>query len=90
MINLLNLQANSKLFSSVGCAKCYFSGKSGRVAIFETIFITDALRDLITSKPLISELAVHSKGAGAKSFREDALEKCLAGLIAPEDVLAVM
>jgi type II secretory ATPase GspE/PulE/Tfp pilus assembly ATPase PilB-like protein len=89
MIKLLNLPPNAKLFGSVGCPKCYFSGKSGRIAIFETIFVNDALRDLITSGPTISALAVHSKGAGARAFREDALEKCLAGLISPEDVLAV-
>ncbi len=89
MIKLLNLPDTAKLYGNAGCPKCYYSGKSGRVAIFETIFITDALRDLITSNPTISALAVHSKGAGARAFREDALEKCLAGLIAPEDVLAV-
>jgi len=89
MIRLLNLPSTAKLFGSAGCPKCYYSGKSGRIAIFETIFVNDALRDLITSSPTISALAVHSKGAGARAFREDSLEKCLAGLIAPEDVLAV-
>ncbi len=89
MIKQLNLPVTAKLFSSSGCPKCYYSGNSGRIAIFETIFITDALRDLITSGPTISTLAVHSKGAGARAFREDALEKCLAGLISPEDVLAI-
>lgn len=88
MKKLLNLSTNVKLYGSVGCRKCYFSGRSGRTAIFETIIVNDNLRDLITSNPSISTLAVHAKGAGARSFQEDALEKCVAGLIAPEDVLA--
>jgi len=85
----LGLQANAKLFSSTGCPKCYYSGRSGRIAVFETIFVTDQLRDLITDNPTISMLAIHSKGAGARSFRDDAVEKCQVGLIAPEDVLTI-
>jgi|GEM_PF-477331 len=87
--NLLNLEKAPKLYASAGCPKCYFSGRSGRVAIFETLFITDNMRDIISEKPSLTTIVRAAYTAGGRSFREDAVEKCLKGLLAPEDVLTL-
>lgn len=39
-----------------GCEHCYFTGYKGRVAVAETHFITDEMRDVLIDKPNISIL----------------------------------
>lgn len=86
----LSLQPATKLYRGAGCKHCYFTGKSGRVAIFETIFADDNLRDVIVKNPSLTALTEQAKRSGARFFFDDARLKCVQGLIAPEDVLAVV
>jgi len=87
---LIGLPAGTKLYQGAGCKRCYFTGKSGRVAIFEIIYVNDELRDLISHNPTLTEITRVAKAAGAKLFAEDAVSKCVQGWIAPEDVLALV
>jgi len=85
----LGLAKAVPLWTGAGCAHCYFTGRSGRLAIFETMPVTDELRDVISSRPSLTTLLKAASTAGGRSFRADALEKCLKGLLAPEEVLGM-
>ena len=81
------LPEDTKLYTGTGCNNCYFTGRSGRVALFEMIVITDDLRDLITGHPTLTSLLGFMLNKGEQTFRDDALSKCHQGLVMPEDVL---
>jgi len=90
LAQLINLPHGTKLFQGAGCKRCYFTGKSGRIAVFETIYVNDALRDLIAKNPTLTEIARVAKQAGARISAEDAAQKCVQGWLTPEDVLALI
>lgn len=42
-----NLDANSKIYKSVGCKKCNYSGFSGRQSIGELLIMNDLIKDML-------------------------------------------
>jgi type II secretory ATPase GspE/PulE/Tfp pilus assembly ATPase PilB-like protein len=90
IVKRFNLSPKSLLYTGAGCKKCYFTGKSGRIAIFETIVIDDALRDLISTSASLSALAKQAVNSGARTFLQDAMEKCQQGLLTPEDLVLLV
>jgi type II secretory ATPase GspE/PulE/Tfp pilus assembly ATPase PilB-like protein len=60
----------------------------GRVGIFELLRIGDKLRKLISSSPTTEEIS-KTAGDGFVSMRHDGIEKILAGMTTPEEVLRV-
>lgn len=84
----LDMPEDIELYWGKGCDDCYFTGRQGRVALFETIQIDDTLRDHITQNPTLTSLHRYVVDHGEQTFREDALFKCLQRLIFPEDVLS--
>lgn len=47
LISIFHLSSNIKLAESRGCEKCNYSGCCGRQGIFEILFLTDQLRELV-------------------------------------------
>jgi type II secretory ATPase GspE/PulE/Tfp pilus assembly ATPase PilB-like protein len=77
------------LYRGKGCDKCQDKGYLGRTAIFETLIITDAVRQMITDKvnaQMIKNIAV---SGGMKTLRSDGFEKVLKGITTVEEVLRV-
>ncbi len=73
-----------------GCAVCHFSGFAGRIGIFEVLTVSDAIRQLITSKATASEIAAQAVRVGMTLMVEDGLRKVEQGLTTIEEVLRVI
>ncbi len=80
--------AGLKFFKGQGCAVCHNSGYKGRLAVFEVLPITTALREIIFSKGTLVQLKATAKQAGFKTIRESALLKWRQGLTTLEEVLS--
>jgi type IV pilus assembly protein PilB len=72
-----------------GCQTCNFTGMKGRVAIYEVMPITEALRDMILHNAPTAELREAARKEGMKTLREAALYKVLEGTTTIEEVLRV-
>ncbi|MBU0701981.1 Flp pilus assembly complex ATPase component TadA [bacterium] len=75
------------LYRGKGCDRCNGIGYKGRLAIFETMILTEEIRQLILSREpsqIIKQAAIKS---GMISLRESALRKVVAGLTTVEEVL---
>lgn len=80
---------NLTLYSGKGCSNCSGTGYKGRLAIFEFIPISHAMRDLITKHPSGSQVWDLAKSEGAVSLFDDGLEKVKAGISTLEELLRV-
>jgi len=72
-----------------GCKTCHKTGFSGRVAIHEIVEISEEIRNLISSRAPLNEIAKAAKRVGYRSLREDALKKALVGVTTLEEVQRV-
>ncbi|MCC6320112.1 MAG: Flp pilus assembly complex ATPase component TadA [Phycisphaerales bacterium] len=62
-----------KLFRGKGCDNCHGSGYRGRMAIFEIMVMSDALRELVMKKASTNVLRDHARKAGMRTLRESGL-----------------
>jgi type IV pilus assembly protein PilB len=72
-----------------GCQNCNFTGMKGRVAIYEVMPITEALRDLILKDASAAEIREAAQAEGMKTLRQAGLQKVLEGTTTPAEVLRV-
>jgi len=72
-----------------GCAHCRGTGYSGRLGIYELLLLDDDLRDLIATRPSVTDLRRLCQEKGMVSLREDGLRKLRAGTTTIEEVLRV-
>jgi type II secretory ATPase GspE/PulE/Tfp pilus assembly ATPase PilB-like protein len=66
---------------AAGCDRCGGKGYKGRMGIYEILQNSPALRLLIQRNARPAEIYESAIGAGMRSLRHDALEKCVQGLI---------
>ncbi|MDI1320068.1 MAG: GspE/PulE family protein, partial [bacterium] len=74
------------LYRGRGCPKCFGSGYSGRVGIYEFVEVSERMRELITEKQSVSLLIEEAKRVGHRSLRHDGLKKALIGWTSLEEV----
>ena len=72
-----------------GCPTCNFTGMKGRVAIYEVMPITEALRDMILKSASTAELREQAQRDGMKTLRQSGLMKVVEGTTTVEEVLRV-
>jgi type IV pilus assembly protein PilB len=72
-----------------GCPKCNQSGFSGRIGIFELMFISDEIKTLVDSRRSAAEIRKLAIEQGMKTLRQDGLEKVRRGVTPLEEVLRV-
>src|SRR5881296_291004 len=77
------------LYKGKGCPTCSFTGMKGRVAIYETMPISEELRDGIIRSATAAELQEIAKSQGMKTLRQSGLLKVLDGTTTIEEVLRV-
>jgi type IV pilus assembly protein PilB len=71
-----------------GCAQCQGTGFKGRVALFELLTMTDALRETIVHKPEVTALRATARAEGSLyELSRYAGQLVAAGLTAPGEVL---
>ena len=76
------------LYRGRGCAKCFGSGYSGRVGIYEFVEVSERMRELITEKQSVVLLIEEAKRVGHRSLRHDGLKKALIGWTTLAEVAA--
>jgi type II secretory ATPase GspE/PulE/Tfp pilus assembly ATPase PilB-like protein len=81
-------QNNLVLYKSSGCAECGNKGTKGRIGIFETLFMTKELEQIIVSKKITTdEIQKEAQNQGMVTMRQDGILKALKGLVSIEEVI---
>jgi len=81
--------AGVTLYKGAGCATCSGSGYKGRVALYEVMRFTDALRELVLQGGSSAELKAAAIKGGMATLRASGIKKVLDGVTTPEEVARV-
>lgn len=84
---LRDLPAPPVLARPKGCDRCFQTGYSGRLGIFEILQVNDAVRNKILESPNEAEIAELGRANGMKSLRIAGIEKALKKETSLEEVL---
>jgi len=74
-------------FKPVGCPVCSNTGYRGRLALHEVLFMTPAVKDLVTSKASADQIESVALQDGMMTLRQDGLRKVALGLTSLEEVM---
>ena len=77
---------NAKTYDAVGCDKCNQSGYFDRVAIFETLLITDPIKELIVNNASTLEIREEAYKEGYKPMIIEGLKKVINGTTTLEEL----
>ena len=80
--------SGGRLYQGVGCDQCRGSGYRGRVALYEVLIVSDAMRDKIIAGTSSTELKRIAIQEGMQSLRMAGVKKILDGVTTIEEVLA--
>ena len=72
-----------------GCPKCHFSGYRGRAGIFETMRVTEAIREAIISKAGAATIRKLAIKEGMRTMLDDGLKKVASKITTVGEVLRV-
>ncbi|NLW83002.1 MAG: Flp pilus assembly complex ATPase component TadA [Phycisphaerae bacterium] len=84
--NADRIDPNASLYHGRGCDECNRTGLSGRLGIYELLRVTEQLRKLIASRPTPEQILA-SAPHDHVTMRHSGVEKVLAGITTPEEVL---
>lgn len=73
----------------VGCAQCNHTGYRGRIAVYELLAATDALRSALHQPSPSLDSLMRAAPADFRSLRDDALLKAARGITSLEEVYAM-
>lgn len=73
-------------FRGRGCPHCRGTGYRGRVAFHELVIITEEIRQLISDRRSVQEIARAASKVGYRPLRYDGLNKVLIGLTTIEEI----
>ena len=71
---------NAKTYDAVGCDKCNQSGYFDRIAIFETLLITDPIKELIVKDASTIEIREEAYKEGYKPMIIEGIKKVINGV----------
>jgi type IV pilus assembly protein PilB len=77
------------LYRGKGCQTCSFTGMKGRVAIYETMPVSQQIRDLILRNADTNEIREVAQSQGMKTLRQNGLAKVVEGTTTVDEVLRV-
>ena len=72
-----------------GCDECFQSGFAGRTAIYEVLPIESRIQEQIVNKDSASLIKREAVERGLKTLRTDGIEKLLAGMTTPAEIMRV-
>jgi type IV pilus assembly protein PilB len=78
--------ATAQLVKGTGCKTCNGSGYKGRVALYEVMRFTDALKEMVLQGASTAELKAAAVKAGMSTLRMSGIEKVLKGVTTTEEV----
>jgi len=76
-------------FGGAGCERCFGSGFSGRIGIFELMELDDEIRKLIMENADAAAITAAARRNGMRNLREDGWLKVREGVTTPEEVMRV-
>jgi general secretion pathway protein E len=76
-------------YRGAGCDRCFNTGYSGRMGIFELMELKEDLRRLIMQKADAGQLTLNARSNGMRNLREDGWEKVERGVTTPEELMRV-
>lgn len=77
------------LYRGKGCKECNNSGYLGRIGIFETILVSQAMSKLILERASAATIEKQAIAEGMITMKQDGYLKALAGITSLEEVLRV-
>jgi general secretion pathway protein E len=87
-LGLDKIPTHATIFRATGCERCYRTGYSGRIGIFELLPVDDDFRTAILKASDAISLKREALKKGFKSMRHDGLRKILQGVTTIEEVLS--
>ena len=78
-----------KLMLGKGCDECFRSGFAGRTALYEVMPVDTTIQEQIINKSTASQIKRGALERGLRTLRMDGVDKLLAGMTTPEEVLRV-
>lgn len=85
-LDFLREQKCTTVSESRGCVACFQTGFSGRIGIYEYLFVNDAIRELIGRRAAASEIKKAAIERGMTSLWRDGLRKAAAGITTLDEV----
>jgi type IV pilus assembly protein PilB len=76
----------AQLVKGAGCKTCNGSGYKGRVALYEVMLFSDALKEMVLQGASTAELKASAVKNGMLTLRMSGIEKVLAGVTTTEEV----
>jgi type IV pilus assembly protein PilB len=77
------------LFRGAGCKTCANTGFIGRVGIFETLFMSETIKDLTVKKAQSKQIMDAARAGGMRAMLEDGMDKVFAGVTTLNEILRV-
>ena len=81
--------AGAKMMKGVGCKTCNGSGYKGRIALYEVMKFTEALKDVVLQGGSSAELKLAAIRGGMLTLRMSGIRKVIDGMTTPEEVCRV-
>jgi len=93
LIKKLNLEqflkSSTTIYKGAGCKSCNSMGYKGRIGLAETLKLSLAIKELISSKAQESLVKAQARKEGMRTLRENGMAKVLAGITTLEEIVRV-
>ena len=81
--------AEATAFKGAGCDNCADTGFKGRIAVYETMVMTDTLREFVLNGASAAEIKQEAMRGGMKTLRRSVLNKVVEGVTTLNEVFRV-
>jgi len=89
LISQLNLEEGQVIYAAKGCEKCNHTGYRGRIALYEVLLLTDALRAATQQRLPLNEIKNIARQAGMKTLFENGVRKVKEGVTTVEETMRI-
>jgi general secretion pathway protein E len=91
-LTLLGLENEKKVqfFHGSGCDRCFHTGYSGRIGVFEVMQVNERMRDLIANNHPEAAVKKEALDQGMNTLKKSGLKKVLRGETTVEEILRVI
>ena len=79
----------TKFVRGTGCKNCFNTGYKGRTSVCELLPVTSEVQKLVLDKASADEIKKVAREQGMRTLREVAIEKVLAGITSPTEMMRV-
>ncbi len=84
-----DIKESVTFYRAKGCPECFNIGFRGRLAICEVLVLTHEVKNLILKRAQEHQIKKMARSQSMRTLREDGIDKIIAGLTTPEEVLKV-